>query len=55
MENRRICAMRGRMPLKQERSEYGKQILKDYEGGTSKHREQTYSSLKSARMECAVR
>ena len=34
--DRKMCAMRGRMPLKQERSEYGKQIRKAYEGGVLK-------------------
>ena len=36
INDRKPCAMRGRMPLKQERSEYGKQIRKDYEGGEVK-------------------
>lgn len=31
--NRRMEAMRGRTPIKQERSEYGKKIRKAYEGG----------------------
>ena len=36
VKDRKMCAMRGRMPLKQERSEYGKQIRKAYEGGVLK-------------------
>lgn len=31
--NRRMGAMRGRTPIKQERTEYGKKIRKAYEGG----------------------
>lgn len=55
MNNRKMCAMRGRQVLKQARSEYGKQIRKEYEGGCYIHQEQVYNSLKSARIEYVTR
>ena len=33
ISDRKMCAIRGRQMIKQERSEYGKQIRKAYEGG----------------------
>ena len=45
----------GRQMIKQERSEYGKQIRKAYEGGYFTRREHTCSSLKSGRTEYVTR
>ena len=56
MKDRKMGAMRGKQMIKQERSEYGKQIRKEYEGGgTSKKREQIYNSLNLEKMDVAIR
>lgn len=45
MNNRKMCAMRGRQVLKQARSDYGKQIRKEYEGGGATSTKSKYTTV----------